>query len=331
MTGPGRAVVNGGAGFIGSHLCERLIEQGIAVVCLDDFATGRLENLASLLRSLLFHLVRADVTERFRVDGRVDYVVHLVSPASPLDYQRLPLQTLRAGSAGTENTLRLAVERDARFLLASTSELYGDAREHPQSESYWGNVNPVGPRAVYDEAKRYAEALTSAYRRTLGANTGIARLSNCYGPRMRRGDGRVVPTFVEQALGGEPLTVNGTGKQTRSLCFVDDTVSGLLALLFSGVAGLVNIGNTDELSVGQIAALIAEAAGVELRTQNRELPEDEPVNRCPDIELARTRLGWKPETPLAAGLRRTLLRWADSYDTSGPRGDPETTVGTGAQ
>ncbi|MFG3051506.1 NAD-dependent epimerase/dehydratase family protein [Kitasatospora sp. NPDC048239] len=304
-----RAVVTGGAGFIGSHLCERLVEQGIAVVCVDDFSTGRRENLAGLIDSPLFRLVEADVSEPFTVEGPVDYVAHLASPASPFDYLRLPLETLRVGSAGTENALRLAVANRARFLLTSTSEVYGDPAEHPQRESYWGNVNPIGPRAVYDEAKRYAEAVTSAYRRTLGADTAIARLFNCFGPRMRRDDGRVVPTFVGQALAGEPLTLNGSGEQTRSLCYVDDTVRGLLALLFSDLSGPVNIGGTGELTVREIAELIAREAGVELRTVHQPLPQDDPGRRCPDIGIARTRLGWKPEVPTAEGLHRTMAWW----------------------
>jgi dTDP-glucose 4,6-dehydratase len=318
MTAPGgarRAIVTGGAGFVGSHLCDRLVEQGISVVCVDNLSTGRIENLAHLLDSPLFEFVDADVTEPFTVAGPADYVLHLASPASPMDYHRLPLETLRAGSAGTENALRLALEWNARFILASTSEVYGDPGEHPQRESYWGNVNPIGPRSVYDEGKRYAEALTSAYRRTFGVDTGIARLFNCYGPRMRRDDGRVIPTFLGQALAGEPLTVNGSGTQTRSLCFVDDTVGGLLALLFTSVSGPVNIGGSPELTVRDIAALIAREAGVELRVRHCPLPEDDPVRRCPDLEVARTQLGWKPGVSPEEGLRRTLTWWSHAHST----------------
>lgn len=308
-----RAVVSGGAGFIGSHLCERLVERGIEVVCLDDFSTGQAENLAGLTHSPLFTLVRADVTEPLPALGPVDYVAHLASPASPVDYHRLPLETLRVGSAGTDNMLRLAAESGARFLLASTSEVYGDPTRHPQHESYWGNVNPIGPRSVYDEAKRYAEALTSAYRRTCGTDTGIARIFNCYGPRMRRGDGRVVPAFFEQALAGLPLTVNGTGEQTRTLCFVDDIVGGLLALLLSSEPGPINIGGVGELTIREIAELIAAEVGVELRTVRRPLPQDEPVRRCPDIQAAGALIAWKPEVPIAEGLRRTMAWWSERH------------------
>ncbi|MDP9863637.1 MULTISPECIES: SDR family NAD(P)-dependent oxidoreductase [Streptosporangium] len=308
-----RVVVTGGAGFIGSHLCESLIAQGCSVICVDNMSTGDPENLAEVERSPRFRLVQADVTEPFTVDQPVDHVVHLASPASPLDYLRMPLETLRVGSAGTENALRVAVAHRARFVLASTSEVYGDPAQHPQLESYWGNVNPVGPRAVYDEAKRYAEALTAAYRRTLGADTAIARLFNSFGPRMRRNDGRIVPTFIDQALTGRPLTINGSGEQTRSLCYVDDTVRGLLALMCSSVPGPVNIGATQELSVREIAELIAREVGVELRTVSQCLPVDEPGRRCPDIEAARTQLGWKPEMHVAEGLRRTLEWWSTAY------------------
>jgi dTDP-glucose 4,6-dehydratase len=307
------AVVTGGAGFIGSHLCERLIEQGLTVTCVDNLSTGRTANLQALEGEERFTLLRADVTEPFSVTGPVHHVVHLASPASPLDYLALPLETLRVGSAGTENALRLALEHGARFVVASTSEIYGDPARHPQPESYWGNVNPIGPRSVYDEAKRFTEALTAAYARTLGVNTGIARLFNSYGPRMRRDDGRVVPTFIGQALAGSPLTINGTGAQTRSLCYVEDTVRGLLALMDSSFPGPVNIGATGEMTVREIAEAIAGHAGVELRTEFREPAEDEPGRRCPDIETARVKLGWKPEVPLAEGLKRTLLWWESAY------------------
>jgi len=312
-----RAVVTGGAGFIGSHLCEALVAQGCSVICVDNMCTGEPGNLSGVERSPRFHLIRHDVTEPFTVDGPVDYVVHLASPASPLDYLRMPLETLRVGSAGTENALRVAAAHRARFVLASTSEVYGDPAQHPQPESYWGNVNPVGPRAVYDESKRYAEALTAAYRRTLGADTAIARLFNSFGPRMRRNDGRVVPTFIDQALAGEPLTINGSGEQTRSLCYVDDTVKGLLALMCSTVPGPVNIGATQELTVREIAELIAAEAGAELRTVSQQLPTDEPNRRCPDIELARALLGWKPEISVSEGLRRTFGWWATAYPQGG--------------
>ncbi|MFJ6696933.1 SDR family NAD(P)-dependent oxidoreductase [Streptomyces sp. NPDC091272] len=326
------AVVTGGAGFIGSHLCERLVEQGLRVTCVDNLSTGRTANLEALAGDERFTLLRADVSEPFSVQGPVHHVVHLASPASPLDYLALPLETLRVGSAGTENALRLAHEHGARFVVASTSEIYGDPAQHPQRESYWGNVNPIGPRSVYDEAKRFTEALTAAYSRTLGVNTGIARLFNSYGPRMRRDDGRVVPTFIGQALAGSPLTINGTGDQTRSLCFVEDTVRGLLALMGSSFPGPVNIGATGEMTVREIAEAIAGHAGAELRTEFREPAEDEPGRRCPDIETARVQLGWKPEVPLAEGIRRTLLWWGSTYahDTDRDGVNEPSDIGSGA-
>ncbi|MBC2875777.1 MULTISPECIES: SDR family NAD(P)-dependent oxidoreductase [Streptomyces] len=308
-----RAVVTGGAGFIGSHLCERLVERGLSVTAVDNLSTGRAANVEALAGEERFTLLVADVTEPFHVEGPVHHVVHLASPASPLDYLALPLETLRVGSAGTENALRLALEHGARFVVASTSEVYGDPVEHPQPETYWGNVNPIGLRSVYDEAKRFTEALTAAYARTLGADTGIARLFNSYGPRMRREDGRVVPTFIDQALAGEPLTINGSGEQTRSLCYVEDTVRGLLALMESSFPGPVNIGATVEMTVREIAEAIAAHAGVELRTEYRPPTEDEPGRRRPDIETARTKLGWQPEVPLAEGIKRTLDWWQTAY------------------
>src|SRR6478672_10608471 len=256
-----RAVVTGGAGFLGSHLCHRLLQDGYEVICLDDFCTGSSTNVEHLLEDGHFRLVRADVTDYIHVSGHVDAVLHLASPASPIDYLQLPLQTLKVGSIGTFHCLGLAKEKQARFLLASTSESYGDPLVHPQPETYWGNVNPVGPRSCYDEAKRFAEALTTSYRTKHGVNTAIMRIFNTYGPRMRPNDGRAIPNFVSQALSGAPITVQGDGAQTRSLCHVDDLVDGALRLLFSDLTGPVNIGNPHEMTILELANLVRELAG----------------------------------------------------------------------
>jgi dTDP-glucose 4,6-dehydratase len=309
--GFGRVLVTGGCGFVGSHLCAELLRRGTAVVCLDNLVTGERANVAGLLPEPGFELVVHDVTEPFTVDGTLDAVLHLATCASPKDYLRWPIETLRAGSAGTANALAVARAHDARFLLASTSEVYGDPLEHPQTETYWGNVNPIGPRSVYDESKRFAEALTSAHRREYGLDTAIARIFNTYGPRMRPDDGRMIPTFIRQALAGEPLTVAGSGRQTRSVCYVDDTVRGLLALAGSDHPGPVNIGNPHELSVSAMAeevrALIPAAGPV----RHIEAAVDDPQRRCPDISLARSALGWKPRVPLHEGLRNTVDWFAD--------------------
>ncbi len=297
------AVVTGGAGFVGARLCAKLLEEGARVTAVDNLATARPDALDAVAGHPRFQLLEHDVTKPIPVPGAVDVVFHLASPASPRDYLRLPLETLRAGSAGTENAL--AAARGARFVLASTSEVYGDPLEHPQRETYWGNVNPIGPRSVYDEAKRYAEALTSAVRRSAGANTGIARIFNTYGPGMRADDGRMVPSFVTKALAGEPLTVEGSGRQTRSLCFVDDTVGGLLALARSGHSGPVNIGNPHELSVREIAEQVIAITGSSSRIVHVDAAVDDPRRRRPDIALARRELGWWPRVPAAEGLRRT--------------------------
>lgn len=299
--------MTGGAGFVGSHLCELLLSEGIEVVCVDNLSTGRVENIAELTGRGGFSFVEGDVERPIRTSGPVDMVFHLASPASPVDYLRAPLETLRAGSVGTEHALEVAETWRARFVLASTSEVYGDPAEHPQRESYWGNVNPVGERSVYDEAKRYAEALTMAYRRSRGLNTGIARIFNTYGPRMRTDDGRIIPNFVQQALVGEPLTVYGSGLQTRTLCYVDDLVQGLLALARSSAPGPVNLGGTDERTVLQLATEIARAAGGKPPViEHRRLPEDDPRRRRPDLTLAGELLGWQPRTGLDAGLARTV-------------------------
>jgi len=306
-----RVVVAGGAGFLGSHLCDRLIERGDEVVCLDDFSTGRRENVAQLEGSSRFSMVVADASREVPVDGLVDAVCNLASPASPPAYLERPLETLAVGSEGTRRLLELADRHGARFLLASTSEVYGDPAVHPQVESYRGNVDPVGPRGVYDEAKRFAEAITMASHRARGTDVGIARIFNTYGPRLSPGDGRVVSNFVVQALAGDPITVYGDGSQTRSLCFVDDEVAGLLALLGSGETGPVNIGNPDERTVLELAHEVLAVTGSGSEVVFRPLPADDPTRRCPDITLARRTLGWEPKVALRAGLARTVEYFAD--------------------
>ncbi|MHC6630012.1 NAD-dependent epimerase/dehydratase family protein [Streptomyces globosus] len=300
------AVVTGGAGFVGSHLCAALLAQGTDVTCFDDFSTGLPDNTADLHGHPGFTLRRVDVSRPFTVDRPPDLVLHLASPASPADYLRLPLHTLDAGSLGTRNALELARRSGARFVLASTSEVYGDPHEHPQSEAYWGNVNPVGPRSVYDEAKRFAEALTTAHGAAHGTDTCIVRLFNTYGPGMRGHDGRAVPTFVRQALDGEPLTVTGDGRQSRSLCYVDDTVAGILAAAAHGMRGPVNIGNPDEITMLDLAHRIIELTGSASRIRFIARPVDDPAVRRPDITLARGKLQWEPRTDMADGLRRTI-------------------------
>jgi dTDP-glucose 4,6-dehydratase len=307
-----RALVTGGAGFLGSHLCERLLGDGWEVVCLDNFVTGGPANIAHLVGTDGFRLAKADVTDFLHVPGRVDAVLHFASPASPVDYLRLPIHTMKVGSLGTLHALGLAKEKGARFLLASTSETYGDPQVHPQPESYWGHVNPVGPRGVYDEAKRFAEAMTMAYRRAHGVDTAIVRIFNTYGPRMRPDDGRAIPTFITQALRGEPLTVAGDGSQTRSVCYVDDLVEGIVRLLRSDLPGPVNIGNPEEISVLELARRIAALAGVDVPIEFVPRPEDDPTVRQPDITLARATLGWSPSVGLDDGLKRTIAWMRDS-------------------
>jgi dTDP-glucose 4,6-dehydratase len=314
-----RAVVTGGAGFLGSHVCEMLLSRGVSVVCLDNFVTGEPGNLEALAGQPGFECVEADVTSPVSVPGDVDLVLHLASAASPPDYLRLPVETLKAGSAGTLHALELAQDKGARFVLASTSEVYGDPLQHPQHESYWGNVNPVGPRSVYDEAKRYAEALTTAFRTAYGANTGIVRIFNTYGPRMRPGDGRMVPNFIRQALAGEPLTVAGDGSQTRSICYVGDTARGILALAASTLPGPVNIGNPDELSVMELALVIRDLTGSASPIAHVERPEDDPSVRCPDTARAAEQLGWHPEVGRAEGLRRTIEWFRSELGAPTPR------------
>ena len=308
----GRVVVTGGAGFLGSHLCTELVARGAHVVALDNFLTGTPANVAHLTESSLFRLQRCDVTDFVHVPGEVDLVLHFASPASPLDYLQLPIHTLKVGAIGTGHALGLAKEKGARFVLASTSEVYGDPLVHPQPETYWGNVNPVGPRGVYDEAKRYAEAITTAYRSTHGVDTAIVRIFNTYGPRMRPFDGRAIPTFIRQALAGEPLTVAGDGSQTRSVCYVDDLVRGILALADSDHAGPVNIGNPTELSVRRIAEDVVAATGSGSDITFVDRPVDDPEVRRPDTALAREALGWTPEVPWEDGLGRTVAWFADA-------------------
>ena len=309
-----RAVVTGGAGFLGSHLCERLLHEGFSVLCLDNFCTGSSANVAQHSELGPFRLIRADVTDFVHVVGEVDAVLHFASPASPADYLRMPIETLKVGSIGTLHTLGLAKEKRARFLLASTSEAYGDPQVHPQPETYWGHVNPVGPRGVYDEAKRFAEAMTMAYRRTQGVDTAIVRIFNTHGPRMRANDGRAVPTFIRQALTGEPLTIAGDGRQTRSITYVDDLVDGCLRLLGSTQSGPVNIGNPVEVTIGELARLIRVLTGSSSTIQHVARPEDDPMVRRPDISLARSTLGWEPVVNLADGLTRTIAWFRGALD-----------------
>jgi dTDP-glucose 4,6-dehydratase len=313
-----RAVVTGGAGFLGSHLCERLLDEGYDVTCLDDFSTGSAANCAHLAERDGFRLVRADVTDFVHIGGPVDAVLHFASPASPVDYLELPIHTLKVGSVGTMHALGLAREKGARFLLASTSECYGDPLVHPQPESYWGNVNPVGPRSVYDEAKRFGEAVTTAFRTTYGVDTGIVRIFNTYGPRMRPYDGRAIPTFIRQALAGEPLTVAGDGSQTRSVCYVDDLIEGIVRLLHSGLAGPVNIGSPHELSVLELAEAVRDLVGSGSPIEFVPRPQDDPTLRRPDITVAREKLGWEPVVGLGEGLARTIewFRGLDLLDTT---------------
>jgi dTDP-glucose 4,6-dehydratase len=301
-----RAVVTGGAGFLGSHLCERLLADGYDVACLDNFVTGTPANVEHLLGTEWFRIVRVDMTEYVHVPGPVDLVLHFASPASPIDYLQLPIETLKVGSIGTLHALGLAKEKGARFLLASTSECYGDPLVHPQPETYWGNVNPVGPRGVYDEAKRFAEALTMAYRKTHGVDTGIVRIFNTYGPRMRPRDGRAIPTFIRQALLGEPITVAGDGSQTRSVCYVDDLIEGILRLVHSGHPGPMNIGNPSELSILGLAERIRDLIGSTAPITHIARPQDDPKVRQPDITLARSELSWEPKVVLDDGLARTI-------------------------
>jgi dTDP-glucose 4,6-dehydratase len=300
------SLVTGGAGFLGSHLCERLLAEGHRVVCVDNLITGRMENIQRLLDRSDFRFIRHDVSLPLHVDEPITNVLNFASPASPIDYLELPIQTLKVGSLGTHNTLGLAKQHGATYFLASTSEVYGDPQIHPQPESYWGHVNPIGPRGVYDEAKRFSEAMVMAYHRVHDLDTRIVRIFNTYGPRMRPNDGRVVPAFIQQSLLGEPLTVFGDGSQTRSFCYVDDLIEGFWRLLNSGEHHPVNIGNPRELSILEFAETIRGLVGSSSPIEHRALPTDDPKTRQPDITRARTLLGWEPRVPLEEGLRRTI-------------------------
>lgn len=300
------AVVTGGAGFLGSHLCDRLIQENIKVICLDNLLTGRIENIEHLFGNENFHFIKLDVTNFIHVSSSVDYVLHFASPASPIDYLKLPIQTLKVGSLGTHKALGLAKEKKARFLLASTSEVYGDPLVHPQREDYWGNVNPVGPRGVYDEAKRFAEAITMAYHRYHNLDTRIVRIFNTYGPRMRIDDGRALPTFFSQALRGEDITVYGDGKQTRSFCYVSDLIDGIFKLLLSSEVLPVNIGNPDEITIENFALEVIRLTNSKSKIIYKELPVDDPQIRQPDISKAKKILNWSPKINREEGLRITL-------------------------
>jgi dTDP-glucose 4,6-dehydratase len=307
-----RTLITGAAGFLGSHLCDRFLAEGHRVVGMDNFVTGNPDNIAHLAGNDRFSFIRHDVTNHILVAGELDYILHFASPASPIDYLKLPIQTLKVGALGTHNCLGLAKAKGARFLLASTSEVYGDPLEHPQKESYWGNVNPVGFRGVYDEAKRFAEAITMAYQRYHGLETRIVRIFNTYGPRMRPNDGRVVSNFINQGLRGEPITVYGDGTQTRSFCYVDDLVDGIFRLLMSDEPEPTNVGNPNETTIGQFAEEVAELLGIEDNVVYEPLPADDPKVRQPDITKARDVLGWEPKVDRKEGLRRTVEYFRES-------------------
>jgi len=301
-----KILVTGGAGFIGSHLCDFLLKKVHYVICADNLLTGDIKNIKHNLQNKRFEFMKHDVTKPLKISGRIDYVLHFASPASPVDYMNYPLETLDVGSLGTKNLLELARKKKARFLLASTSEVYGDPKVSPQSEEYFGNVNPIGPRSVYDEAKRFAEALTSAYVREKLVDARIVRIFNTYGPRMGLDDGRVVPNFIKQALTGQPLTVYGDGSQTRSFCYVSDMVSGIYKLMYTKMAGPINIGNPKELKVNEFANVILKLTGSRSKIVYKPLPQDDPKQRRPDISKAKKELGWAPEVELEEGLKRTI-------------------------
>ena len=301
-----RAVITGGAGFLGSHLCDYLIARGWEVLCLDNLITGSESNVSHLLSHPRFRIARQDITRYIDVAGPVDYALHFASPASPIDYLKLPIQTLKVGALGTHNSLGLALAKKARYLLASTSECYGDPTVSPQPETYWGNVNPIGPRGVYDEAKRFAEAMVMAYHRTHGVDTRIARIFNTYGPRMRQNDGRALPNFVYQALSGQPITVYGDGRQTRSFCYVSDLIEGIYRLMESDEHTPVNLGNPQEITILEFAERIRALVGSSSPIVFKPLPQDDPKQRCPDISKAKHILNWEPKVNLEEGLRLTL-------------------------
>ena len=309
-----RVLITGGAGFLGSHLCERFLAEGYSVVCMDNLLTGSLDNIEHLFGREDFRFMHQDVTEFIHLPGQLDAILHFASPASPIDYLELPIQTLKVGSLGTHKALGLAKAKGARFLLASTSECYGDPLQHPQTEDYWGNVNPVGPRGVYDEAKRFAEAMTMAYHRSHDLDVRIVRIFNTYGPRMRPNDGRVVSNFIVQALSGEPITIYGDGSQTRSFCYVDDLVRGILSLLDSNHVGPVNVGNPGEFTIGELAEIVRAEIDPSIPIRHLPLPTADPPRRRPDISLASELLGWSPEVDLPAGLERTVAHFRSLRD-----------------
>jgi dTDP-glucose 4,6-dehydratase len=299
-------LITGGAGFLGSHLCDRLIAEGHRVICVDNFQTGRRENISHLLSNSSFTLIEHEVTQPLKIKGDIDYILHFASPASPKDYMQHAIETMKTGALGTNNMLELAKQKGSVFLLASTSEVYGDPQIHPQPENYWGYVNPIGPRSVYDEAKRYAEALTMAYHREYGLNVKIVRIFNTYGPRMKVDDGRVVSNFIVQALRGEPITVYGDGSQKRSFCYVSDLMGGILRLMQKNYVGVVNLGNPEEYTVLKLAEIIKELTGSSSEIVFRPLPQDDPKQRQPDISLAKKLLNWEPKISLREGLERTI-------------------------
>jgi dTDP-glucose 4,6-dehydratase len=301
-----RILISGGAGFIGSHLCDYYLSQKHEVICVDNFITGRPENIRHLLDNPGFKLIKADISEPFEIKGQIDAILHFASPASPKDFTKLPIHIMRTGAFGTYRLLELAKKEKAKFLLASTSEVYGDPLVHPQTEAYWGNVNPIGPRSVYDESKRFAEALTTAFLREYSLKIRIARIFNTYGPRMRLDDGRVVPNLIPQALRGESLTIYGDGKQTRSFCYIDDMVAGISKLLDADVSEPVNIGNPDEFTILEFANLVLELTKTKSKMEFVELPQDDPKKRKPDISKAKKILGWEPKVSLKQGLERTI-------------------------
>ncbi len=318
-----RIVITGGAGFLGSHLCDRMLQRGLHVVVLDNLLTGSMDNISHLLSNPRFSFRHSDVSDYVYVEGDVDAVLHFASPASPIDYAEMPIHTIKVGTLGTHKALGLAKAKGARLLMASTSEVYGDPEVHPQSEDYWGNVNPVGPRSIYDEAKRCAEAFVMAYHNTHGMQTRIVRIFNTFGPRMRRNDGRAVPAFISQALAGEPMTVFGDGSQTRSLCYVKDLVEGIERLLLSDYHMPVNIGNPSELTMLELAEVVRELCGSSSEIVFQPLPVDDPRRRRPDITVARRELGWEPRVDLREGLQRTIDWWRD--------GDPRSRMDTRAR
>ena len=311
-----RVLITGGAGFIGSHLTDRYLAQGHSIICIDNFITGSEQNIAHLRNNKSYSLIQHDITKSIEIEGAVDLILHFASPASPIDYLKLPIQTLKVGSLGTLNALGIAKAKKARFFLASTSEVYGDPQVHPQVESYWGHVNPIGPRGVYDEAKRFAEAMTMAYHRHHGVDTRIIRIFNTYGPRMRLEDGRAIPAFVGQALSGKPLTVFGEGQQTRSFCYVDDLVAGIMALAEADYHEPVNVGNPEEFTILQLAELVIKETKSKSRILFQPLPQDDPKQRRPDISLAKRLLGWEPKVRLHQGLPKAV-QWFAKHTPSG--------------